>query len=87
MSIPKSTTTAVIALDTLRNANNAIVRKLRAVMENQQEPNPQSLDLDSTEAGNFRSVTLLARGGYNAVWLVRLHGSFEVRYELLHLVG
>ncbi|PTB71143.1 hypothetical protein M440DRAFT_1366194 [Trichoderma longibrachiatum ATCC 18648] len=46
--------------------------------KNQQEPKPQSLDLDAGEAAIFRSVTLLAKGGYNTVWLVRLHGYFEV---------
>lgn len=80
MSTQKSTTTAAIALDTLRSANNAIVGKARAVMESQQEPKPQSLDLDAGEAAIFRSVTLLAKGGYNTVWLVRLHGYFEVRF-------
>ena len=85
MSIPKSTTSAVIALDTLRSANNAIVRKVRAVMESQQDPKPQCLELDAGEAAIFRSVTLLAKGGYNTIWLVRLHGYFKVRYDLAGL--
>lgn len=85
MSTPKSTTTAAIALDTLKSANNAIVRKVRAMMESRQEPKPQSLDLDSTEAAIFQSVTLLAKGGYNTIWLVKLHGYFEV--DLSESVG
>ncbi|KAL6874803.1 kinase-like domain-containing protein [Trichoderma novae-zelandiae] len=46
--------------------------------KNQQDPKPQSLELDSSEAAIFRSVKLLAQGGYNVVWLVRLHSFFEV---------
>ncbi|KAL7815199.1 hypothetical protein V8C26DRAFT_132195 [Trichoderma gracile] len=79
MSIPNSKTTAVITLETLRNANIAIVRKVRARIKSHQAPKPQHLDLDLKEADIFRSVTLLAKGGFNAVWLVRLHGYLEVR--------
>ncbi|PTB62015.1 hypothetical protein BBK36DRAFT_1172861 [Trichoderma citrinoviride] len=46
--------------------------------KNQQDPKPQCLELDAGEAAIFRSVTLLAKGGYNTIWLVRLHGYFKV---------
>lgn len=66
---PKSPTTRRIALDTLRSANNAIVPKLR---------NSASDTVALDDIPEIQGATLIARGGYNSVWLVKLHGVLEV---------
>lgn len=70
ISTPKPPAAARIALDTLRSVNDAIVPELRS-----SAGDAVALD-DIAEA---QGATLIAKGGYNSAWLVKLRGIFEVR--------
>ena len=68
-STPESPTRRRIALDTLRSANDAIVPRLR---------NNASDTVALGDIAEAQGATLIAKGGYNSVWLVRLRGIFEL---------
>lgn len=61
------------ALDTLRNVSNAIVH-LKTAFQNERVGN--TVDLEGLD--KVRELELLAKGGYNSIWLVKLHEHLEV---------
>lgn len=61
------------ALDTLRNVSNAIVH-LKTAFQNERVGN--TVDLEGLD--KVRELELLAKGGYNSIWLVKLHEHLEI---------
>ncbi|KAI0452417.1 kinase-like domain-containing protein [Xylaria acuta] len=55
---------------TLLSVSNAIVRKLPTTLRNKNGPNAT---IDLRDIPQAREARLLATGGYNSVWLVKLH--------------
>ena len=74
----KSRTTRRRALNTLRSANSVIVPKLRNSASD-------TVALDDIE--EVQEATLIAKGGCNSVWLVKLHGIFEVGPSVTDLIA
>ncbi|KAF2967063.1 hypothetical protein GQX73_g6527 [Xylaria multiplex] len=75
MSTLKSSTMKKAPQDTLRNVSNALIPKLR-VAQTMQELHPGDA-VDTRGIDSVQHVTLLAVGGYNSIWLVRLHQGIE----------
>lgn len=66
---PTSFTTSITALDFLESVSYATVRKLQTLADVRAE----NTIILSDVADEVRDVGLLARGGYNTVWLVNPH--------------
>ncbi|KAJ5088840.1 hypothetical protein N7456_012456 [Penicillium angulare] len=75
----KPPTTGKTALDALKSASNAIVQKLLRVAP-QDECAGNTVDLDGIN--EVEGVTLLAKGGYNMVWLVKLDDCYEITVDV-----
>ncbi|KAI3324982.1 kinase-like domain-containing protein [Xylariaceae sp. AK1471] len=73
--ILKSSTISPTTPHTLRNVSNAIVPKLRAALAVQELHRGDPVDIGGVDP--VQHVTLLAIGGYNSVWLVKLHHKVE----------
>ncbi|KAI1117696.1 kinase-like domain-containing protein [Nemania sp. NC0429] len=79
--IAKSSATNPTTPDTFRNISNAIVPKLRRLPPIQELHRGDAVDIGGIDL--VQHVTLLAVGGYNSVWLVKLHHRVEVAPTLL----
>ncbi|KAI1751585.1 kinase-like domain-containing protein [Xylaria castorea] len=62
-------------MDTLKNVANAIAQKLPSTLRKENDPNAI---LDLGDIPKVREARLLATGGYNSVWLVKLHQPLQV---------
>lgn len=77
----RSSTTSKTTRDTLRNVSSAIADRLRGASRS--STIGDSVDVRAVD--DITDVSLLAHGGYNSIWLVKLRAQLEVKCNLLFL--
>lgn len=80
---PRLSTTSKTTRDTLRSASSAIAKMLRSVLITSKIGD--SVDVPALD--DITDVSLLADGGYNSIWLVKLRTQLEVKCSLLVSLG
>lgn len=75
----RSSTTSKTLRDTLRSVSSAIADRLRGA------PRSSTIgdSVDVRAVDDITDVSLLAHGGYNTIWLVKLRAQLEVKCNLL----
>lgn len=78
-AVPYTQRSSTTTRDTLRSLSSAIADRLRGA--------PRSCTIgesvDVRAGDDITDVTLLAHGGYNSIWLVKLRTQLEVKCNLL----
>jgi hypothetical protein len=75
-STAKSSITKLTTMATLKSVSYAIVRQLHTLPSVEALQPGDAVNIDGIDL--VQDVTLLAVGGYNYVWLVKLHQGLEV---------
>lgn len=79
----RSSTTSKTTRGTLRSVSSAIADRLRGAPRS--STIGDSVDVRSVD--DITDVSLLAHGGYNSIWLVKLRAPLEVKCNLLVIWG